>query len=92
MYNTDEEFQTAVRYIRNQKHNIEPEKFLKLYGLYKQALFGNNTAPQPWFFFERDLEKWIAWNLENGKTKEQAKEEYISFTIYIKQILVLGLS
>jgi len=38
--NLDQYFQDAVRNINNTSANIDTQISLKLYGLYKQALFG----------------------------------------------------
>ena len=47
--NIEKEFQDSIRYINNLDSNIKFD-FLKMYGLYKQALFGDNEIEKPWFF------------------------------------------
>ena len=75
--NLDQYFQDAVRDINNTSANIDTQISLKLYGLYKQALFGDNIAQKPYFFYFNSCKKWYAWNAEKGKIKIQAKKEYI---------------
>lgn len=60
---------------------------LKLYGLYKQAIFGDNTAPKPGISLFNPLEsaamqgKWMAWNKLKGTSKQDAKTQYIQVAI-----------
>lgn len=72
----ENEFQNSIRYVNNLGSNIKFD-FLKMYGLYKQALFGNNDLEKPWFFYFKYNNKWFAWKNNYGKTKLDAKKEYI---------------
>ena len=74
--NIEKEFQNSIRYINNLDSNTK-FNFLKIYGLYKQALFGDNEIEKPWFFYLKSNNKWLAWKNNYGKTKLDAKKEYI---------------
>jgi acyl-CoA-binding protein len=80
----DENFQKAIRDLNNINKNIEKDEFLNLYGLYKQALFGNNDTPKPWFFLYKNNNKWNAWKKHYNKSKNQSKIEYIEEIYKIK--------
>jgi len=51
---------------------------LKLYGLFKQAKEGDNTASAPWSVQWETKAKWEAWEKNKGKSKEAAMNEYIA--------------
>lgn len=51
---------------------------LKLYGLYKQATAGDNTASQPWAVQVEARAKWDAYTANKGKSQEAAQAEYIA--------------
>src|SRR5438477_12394075 len=51
---------------------------LKLYGLYKQATEGDATyATQPYRVQLERRAMWDAWNEERGRSKDDAKREYV---------------
>ena len=50
---------------------------LKLYGLFKQVNFGDNTTPQPNFFDLRGLAKWNAWNKYKNQSTYNSMKRYI---------------
>ncbi|CAE7849829.1 ACBP3, partial [Symbiodinium necroappetens] len=54
------------------------EDKLKLYGLFKQAKEGDNTASAPWSVQWETTAKWDAWEKNKGKSKEAAMTEYIA--------------
>ena len=83
--NIEKEYQDSIRFINNVniEYYIDHNERLKLYGLYKQSLFGDNTAPKPYFFNIKSLNKWNAWKKEFGKSKNQAKNDYISYVDFI---------
>ena len=86
--NIEKEYQDSIRFINNVniEYYIDHNERLKLYGLYKQSLFGDNTAPKPYFFNIKSLNKWNAWKKEFGKSKNQAKNDYISYVDFIIHI------
>jgi len=50
---------------------------LRLYGLYKQALQGDNKQVQPWRVQLEANAKWTAWEDFKGKSKEDAMRAYV---------------
>lgn len=73
-------FQKAVKRVnKSTKAGTSNEVKLNLYGVYKQALFGNNTNPEPtsWFGISEETEKWKAWTKFKGWSPERAKKFYI---------------
>ncbi|EAZ79764.1 acyl-CoA-binding protein [Algoriphagus machipongonensis] len=53
------------------------ENLLKLYGLYKQATIGDNEEERPGGFDFKAAAKYNSWLSFKGKSKEEAKQEYI---------------
>ncbi|WP_089890034.1 acyl-CoA-binding protein [Kriegella aquimaris] len=51
------------------------KKLLKLYGLYKQAMWGYTLAAANQLGWDFDSPKFQAWNAESGKTLEHAKNQ-----------------
>ncbi|XP_058079176.1 acyl-CoA-binding protein-like [Magnolia sinica] len=51
---------------------------LVLYGLYKQSTVGNVTTGRPGIFSPKERAKWDAWKAVEGKTEEEAMNEYIT--------------
>jgi acyl-CoA-binding protein len=45
-----------------------------MYGLYKQATVGDNTASQPWAVQLEARAKWDSWTAHKGTMGEQARE------------------
>lgn len=82
--NLDENFNISVQEVQNLKQKPSDQELLKLYGLYKQSLIGNNNTPHPSFFDFKNKAKWNAWNEQAGKGKSRAKREYIEFVIILK--------
>mmetsp|Transcript_71659 Transcript_71659/g.133979 ORF Transcript_71659/g.133979 Transcript_71659/m.133979 type:complete len:94 (+) Transcript_71659:84-365(+) len=76
----EEDFQAAIDVItkgKPTKGSATNEDKLKLYGLYKQAKEGDNTAAQPWAIQLEAKAKWDAWTQHKGKSSEDAMKEYI---------------
>jgi acyl-CoA-binding protein len=73
----DEKFEQTVGTILKTKTISSKKVKLKLYGLYKQAKFGNNKTEKPCILDFKGKEKWNTWNNEAGKEKNKAKIEYI---------------
>lgn len=59
------------------KYKVDQYNQLKLYGLYKQANFGDNMTPKPGFFDFKELAKWNAWKDYFGESKYTAMKKYI---------------
>lgn len=77
----DERFTLSVELVKGLKSKPTDEELLKLYGLYKQATLGDCNTTEPSFFYFKEKAKWGAWNLEKGKKKNKAKEEYSDFVM-----------
>jgi acyl-CoA-binding protein len=58
---------------------------LKLYGLYKQIIFGKNNQAKPWSFKVADCYKWQAWKDCEGMDKEKCMQLYIDFVNKLKK-------
>jgi len=78
-------FNQSIRDVKNFKFKLSDEEKLKLYGLYKQSLFGDNNVEIPWFFYYISRNKWLAWKREKGKRKIEAKKEYYNFVEELKR-------
>lgn len=63
----------------------DDKELLKLYGLYKQGLFGNNRNPEPSFFEFKEKSKHQAWMIQAGKGRSRAKKEYIQYVEQLKE-------
>lgn len=58
--------------------DLQQHEKLVFYGLYKQALFGDNETVKPSCFKFEALEKWKAWMAHKGKSRNQAMTEYVA--------------
>ena len=83
----NDNFQLCVRKINNMRINneINYKDFIKIYGHYKQALFGDNkdVIPPYWFHFHY-VRKWKSWKDNSGKTKNDAKSDYVTATSFLE--------
>ena len=73
-------FETAATNIKasaSRDVKMTNDELLSVYGLYKQALEGDNTTAAPWAVQLEKKAKWEAWNKNKGKSQEEAKAEYI---------------
>lgn len=64
--------------------NISPERItfhdkIYLYGLYQQAMYGNNHGPKPWFFQFEKYEMWKSWMDNKNMTPFEAKAKYVAY-------------
>lgn len=71
-------FEEAAERVKTLKTKPSNDVLLQLYGLYKQATAGENTASQPWAVQMEARAKWEAWTAQKGKSSEQAKSEYVA--------------
>jgi diazepam-binding inhibitor (GABA receptor modulator, acyl-CoA-binding protein) len=71
-------FEKAV--VRSKELTQRPtnEELLDLYALYKQATEGDVSGDRPGGFDFKAIAKYDAWADVKGKSKEQAKQEYIN--------------
>ncbi|KAM7301507.1 acyl-CoA-binding protein homolog [Ixodes scapularis] len=80
----DEQFNKAAEQVKELTERPSDEELLELYGLFKQANFGDNTTSQPGMFDPKGRAKWAFWNKKKGLTQDAAKEEYIK---YVKTLM-----
>ena len=70
-------FKEACEDVKEFTSRPTDNELLQLYGLFKQAGIGDNNTSAPWAIHVRDRAKWDAWKSNSGKTKEQARQEYV---------------
>tara|TARA_Y100001970_G_scaffold248626_1_gene318335 strand:- start:1880 stop:2146 length:267 start_codon:yes stop_codon:yes gene_type:complete len=75
--NLDDEFKSATE--RSTKLSKRPpnDVLLKLYSLFKQANEGDVTGDRPGFADLEGRAKYDSWKNLSGKTKEDAKQDYV---------------
>jgi diazepam-binding inhibitor (GABA receptor modulator, acyl-CoA-binding protein) len=54
------------------------DEFLNLYGLYKQATFGDNRTSKPGMFDMKGQFKWKAWKDKSGMSQDDAANAYVA--------------
>lgn len=70
-------FEEAVKESKNLKEKPANDVLLKLYALYKQATEGDVKGERPGGFDFKGAAKYDAWEKIKGKSRDEAKEEYI---------------
>lgn len=70
-------FDKACNDIKVYGKSMSSDDMKLIYGLFKQANLGDNTTEQPSFYQLTEKGKWNAWNDQKGKSKDQAKNEYV---------------
>ena len=78
--NLKKEFSEMANRVRNKEVEFNKKQYLKLYGLYKQALDGDNSTNPPSRLKVLATEKWISWNRLKGTTSHEAMREYIEIS------------
>ncbi|XP_042023300.1 acyl-CoA-binding protein-like [Salvia splendens] len=79
-----EEFDEHAEKAKTLPESTSNENKLILYGLFKQATVGNVDTSRPGMFNMRDRAKWDAWKAVEGKSTEEAMNDYIT---KVKQLL-----
>ena len=80
------QFEQAVADSKNLSEKPSNDTLLKLYSLYKQSTEGdvNTEAPSnPFDFVARA--KYEAWEKLNGKSREEAMQEYVNLVNQLKE-------
>lgn len=72
-----EVFEKYAQKMRETKVKMSNFQKGTVYGLFKQVKEGDNTAEKPGFLSIEARNKWKAWELQKGKTTEEAEAEYI---------------
>lgn len=70
------DFEEAAHAVSRSK-GISTQHLLSLYGLFKAATLGPNTAAEPGYFEFQARAKWFAWTDVSHVSQTQAKIEYI---------------
>lgn len=72
-------FEQAAAKIKDEGKNLDlsNDDLLELYGLYKQAKEGDNTAAAPWAVQFEAKKKWEAWTARKGMSKAVAETTYV---------------
>ena len=70
-------FEQAKQDARQLPERPDNPTLLRLYGLYKQATEGDNTAPTPGFFDFVGTAKHDAWARLRGTDREAAMRQYV---------------
>ncbi|KAJ5953370.1 hypothetical protein N7454_000266 [Penicillium verhagenii] len=84
MSSLNERFEAAAADVKNLKAKPTDNELLELYGLYKQATTGDNDTAKPGAFNFKEKYKWEAWTKVQGKTQDEAKEDYIKLVDELK--------
>ena len=83
--NIDIQFNQCVNDVQHLLVKPSNDDLLKLYGLYKQSLFGSNKESTPSFFNFKSKAKFEAWDKVKTLSKNTAKKEYINLVEQLKQ-------
>jgi diazepam-binding inhibitor (GABA receptor modulator, acyl-CoA-binding protein) len=81
---TQEEFEQAVAQSKQLTDRPSNDVLLQLYSLYKQATEGNVNTDRPGGFDFKNIAKWDAWKKLEGKSQEEAREEYVQLVNGLK--------
>jgi acyl-CoA-binding protein len=80
----DQQFNQSVEDVNKLVKRPSNEDLLKLYGFYKQGLFGSNKEQKPNFFNFKSKAKFEAWDKVKTLSKIMAKKEYINLVEELK--------
>lgn len=75
---TQEQFEAAVAKSKTLPERPSNDDLLKLYALYKQATDGDVSGERPGGFDFKAIAKYDAWAAQKGKSKEEARDEYVN--------------
>lgn len=76
---TPEEFEAAQQRVQQLPSKPSNTVLLQLYALYKQATEGDVTGDRPGGFDFKGIAKYDAWSSLNGKSQDDARQEYVDF-------------
>lgn len=80
-----QEFENAVARSKTLTRRPGNDELLQLYALYKQATEGDVTGERPGGFDFKAIAKFDAWAELKGKTKDEARKEYIGLVEKLHQ-------
>ena len=81
----EEDFNSAAERATQLQKRPPNDIMLQLYALYKQANEGDVTGDRPGFADFEGRVKFDSWNKLQGKSGEDAKQEYISLVEKLEQ-------
>ena len=81
----DDEFKSAAERVTQLKKRPPNDIMLQLYALYKQGNEGDVTGERPGFADFEGRAKFDSWNKLQGKSLEDAKQEYIALVEQLEQ-------
>jgi acyl-CoA-binding protein len=79
------QFENAVARSKELTKRPSNEELLQLYALYKQATEGDVAGDRPGGFDFKAIAKHDAWSEIQGKSKDQAMQDYISLVDKLQQ-------
>jgi acyl-CoA-binding protein len=77
MTDLNELFEAAQANAKQLAERPDNPTLLKIYGLFKQATEGDNTAKKPSFSDFVARAKWDAWSAHKGVSADEAKQKYV---------------
>ena len=77
-------FEQAIADSKNLPDKPDNMTLLKIYALYKQASGGDADGKRPGFADMVGRAKWDAWNALEGKSTEEAMQEYVDLIESLK--------
>jgi len=81
----DDEFKYAAERVTQLNKRPPNDIMLQLYALYKQGIEGDVTGERPGFADFEGRAKFDSWNKLQGKSLEDAKQEYIALVVQLEQ-------
>ncbi len=78
MIDIDQVFSSAVNNIEKDKLKLSPDTQLIFYGLYQQAMYGDNNKSRPLCCYSEKTVKYEAWLRFKNMSKYDAKILYIN--------------
>ena len=84
--NLIEHFERSASEVHEFRHTPGNEELLNLYGLYKQAKFGNNDNDEPWKINWTEWNKWNAWKKMYREPPNKCMKAYIKFVEELKPV------
>ncbi|MGB6055697.1 MAG: acyl-CoA-binding protein [Burkholderiaceae bacterium] len=78
------DFEQAVADSKNLPERPDNMTMLRIYALFKQASSGNADGKRPGMTDMVGRAKWDAWKMQEGKSKEDAMQEYIDLIAELK--------
>jgi len=71
------QFESAAQAVQSLPRKPDNDTLLKLYALYKQSTAGDASGKRPGFTDPVGRAKYDAWEKLQGRSKEQAMQQYI---------------